>query len=94
MRDSEGNGLRVRVTPNGAKAFLFEQSLKNQTIRRTIGSVDTLTVVEARAEARRLAGLVDDGTDPRELEREQAEAKAATATERAAQEAAAAVERA
>jgi len=34
LRDSEGNGLRVRVTPSGAKAFVFEQSLNNRTIRR------------------------------------------------------------
>jgi len=38
--------------------------------------------------------LLDGGTDPRELEREQAEAKAAAAAEKAANEAAAAARRA
>ena len=90
LRDSEGNGLRVRVTPNGAKAFVFEQSLKNQTIRRTIGSVAAWSIEKARAEAAKLAVLLDAGTDPRELDREQAEAKAAAAAEKAAQAAAAA----
>jgi integrase len=94
LRDSEGNGLRVRVTAAGAKSYVFEQSLKNQTIRRTIGSVDALTVAEARAEARRLAAQLDAGLDPREVEREAAEAKAAAAAEKAAQLAAAEAERA
>lgn len=92
LRDCEGNGLRVRVTANGAKAFVFEQSLKNRTIRRTIGSVEAWSIGEARAEAAKLAVLLDAGTDPRELEREQAEAKAAAAAEKAAHAAAAAAQ--
>ncbi|WP_396179952.1 tyrosine-type recombinase/integrase [Flavobacterium sp.] len=94
LRDAEGNGLRVRVTPNGAKSFVFEQSLKNRTIRRTIGNVSAYSIEEARAEAKRLSVLLDAGTDPRELEREQAEAKAAATAEKAAQAAAAAIEQA
>ncbi len=92
LRDASGNGLRVRVTPNGAKAYVFEQSLRNKTIRRTIGSVDTWTIEKARAEAVKLAVLLDAGTDPRELAREQAEAKAAAAAEKAAQAVAAAAQ--
>jgi integrase len=90
LRDAEGNGLRIRVTANGAKSFVFEQSLKNRTIRRTIGSVTAYSISEARAEAKRLSVLLDTGTDPRELERERAEAKAAAAAQ-AAEQAAAAV---
>lgn len=94
LRDAKGNGLRVRVTANGAKSYVFEQSLKNRTIRRTIGSVEAWSIEKARAEAAKLAVLLDAGTDPRELEREQAEAKAAAAAEKAAQEVAAAAQRA
>lgn len=94
LRDAEGNGLRVRVTANGAKSFVFEQSLKNRTIRRTIGSVSAHSIEQARAEAKRLSALLDTGTDPRELEREQAEAKAAAAAEKAAKAAATAAENA
>jgi hypothetical protein len=94
LRDAEGNGLRVRVTANGAKAFVFEQSLKNTTIRRTIGSVTGWTIEEARAEAKRLSVMLDTGTDPRELEREQAAAKLAKAQSKAVQEAAATAARA
>jgi integrase len=89
LRDEQGNGLRVRVTPTGKKTFVFEQSLKNQTIRRTIGEVSAWSIADARAEAKRLSVMLDSGTDPRELEREQAEAKTAkqaAAAERAAAE--------
>jgi integrase len=81
LRDADGNGLRVRVTPKGAKSFVFEQSLKNNTIRRTIGDVRAWSIDEARAEAKRLSLLLDAGTDPRELERQQAEEKARMADE-------------
>lgn len=94
LRDAMGNGLRVRVTPNGAKSFVFEQSLKNRTIRRTIGSVTAHSIDEARTEAKRLSVLLDAGTDPRELEREQAESRAAADAEKAARAAAAATEEA
>jgi integrase len=81
LRDSEVPGLRVRVTNTGAKAFVFEAKLNRQTIRRTIGDVRTWTIEAARAESRKLAVMLDGGTDPRELEREQAEAKAARESE-------------
>jgi integrase len=90
LRDAAGNGLRVRVTPAGSKAFVFEQSLKNRTIRRTIGAVGAWSIDAARAEAKRLSVLLDSGTDPRELEREQAEAKAADDARKEAERAAAA----
>jgi len=71
LRDSRGNGLRVRVTPSGSKSFVWEQSFKNRTIRRTIGDVSAWTIDGARAEARRLSAILDTNTDPRELERQQ-----------------------
>lgn len=98
LRDAKGNGLRVRVTPTGKKTFAFEQSLKNQTIRRTIGDVSAWTIDDARTEAKKLSIMLDTGTDPREVERQQAAARAAEkaaadarATAQAAQEAAEAV---
>ena len=71
MRDSEVPALRVRVTAAGAKSFVFESKLNRQTIRRTIGDVRTWTIEQARAEARRLAVVLDGGQDPREIERQQ-----------------------
>lgn len=94
MKNGQGNGLRVRVTPTGKKTFVFEQSLKNQSIRRTIGEVSAWSIPDARAEAKRLSVMLDSGTDPRELEREQAEVKTAArvaAEARAAAQAAQAI---
>ncbi len=77
MRDSEAPGLRVRVTPAGAKSFVYEAKLNRQTIRRTIGDVKAWSIEQARTEARRLAVVLDNGQDPREIERQQKAAKAA-----------------
>lgn len=82
MRDTKAPGLRVRVTPptvknpNGLKAFVFEAKLARQTIRRTIGDVRAWTIDAARAEANRLRVTLDAGDDPREIERQNAAAKA------------------
>lgn len=88
LRDSEAPGLRVRVTNTGTKSFVFEAKLKRKTIRRTIGDVRAWTIEAARAEARRLAVLLDSGTDPRELDRQrEAERSARVAAAEAAAEA-------
>ena len=87
LRDMAGNGLKVRVSPAGAKTFVFEQRLKGKTIRRAIGAVSAWSIDAARAEARRLCVMLDAGTDPRELEREEAAARSAEAESKAAQEA-------
>ena len=80
MRDSEAPGLRVRVTAAGAKSFVYEAKLNRQTIRRTIGDVKLWRIEQARTEARRLAVVLDNGHDPREIERQQqAEREAAKA---------------
>ncbi len=71
LRDSEAPGLRVRVTAAGAKSYVYEAKLNRQTIRRTIGDVKLWSIEQARTEARRLAVLLDQGTDPRELEQQQ-----------------------
>ncbi|MBA3774004.1 MAG: integrase family protein [Ramlibacter sp.] len=84
LRDTDGNGLRVRVTANGAKAFVFEQKLDRQTIRKTIGDVTAWSIVDAQKEARRLARLLDGDQDPRQLERQvKADATAKAAGDKA-----------
>ena len=85
LRDTKAPGLRVRVTNTGAKAFVFEGKLNRQTIRRTIGDVRTWSIEQARTEARRLAVLLDNGQDPREIERQQQADKAAAQAAASAQ---------
>lgn len=77
LRDRKSPALRVRVTPAGAKSFIFEAKLDRQTIRRTIGDVRSWTIEAARTEANQLRVQVDGGLDPRELERLKREEKAA-----------------
>ena len=88
MRDLKAPGLRVRVTAAGARSFVFEAKLNRQTIRRTIGDVRAWSIEQARQEANRLRVTLDAGTDPREVERQQAADKAAQAVAVAAQAAA------
>ena len=57
--------LALRVTRAGAKSFIYETKLNGQTIRTTIGNPATWTLDNARAEARRLQTLIDQGVDPR-----------------------------
>ena len=82
--DTDAPRLAVRAT-TGAKSFVFESKLDGKTIRKTIGDVRAWNLDDARNEARRLQTMVDQGDDPREIEREKREAKAA---EKAAREAA------
>jgi len=84
LRDTKAPALRVRVTANGAKSFVFEAKLNRETVRRTIGDVRTWSIDTARAEANRLRVLVDSGKDPRELERQQEEERSARKAEAAA----------
>lgn len=81
LRDAKAPGLRVRVTAKGAKSFVFEAKLGRQTIRRTIGDVRAWRLDAARAEAFRLRVAVDGGHDPRELDRQREEAKAAASVQ-------------
>ncbi len=78
LRDTKAPGLRVRVTNTGFKSFVFEKKLDRKTIRRTIGDVKLWSIEQARTEARRLAVVLDNGQDPRELERQQQADKAAS----------------
>lgn len=63
--DTDAPRLAVRATA-GAKSFIFESKLHRQTIRQTIGDVRSWNLEDARAEARRLQTLVDQGVDPRQ----------------------------
>jgi integrase len=63
--DTEAPRLAVRVTA-GSKSFIFESKLSRRTIRLTIGDTRAWTVGKARAEARRLETLIDQGIDPRQ----------------------------
>ena len=75
--DAKQPGLGLRVTANGARAYVFEAWSQGRTVRVTIGSPRAWAIDAARKEAARLKVLVDSGINPAEQRREQDEAKAA-----------------
>lgn len=69
--DTVAPSLMVRATPTGRKTYAFEGRLNGQTIRIGIGTAADWTLDKARQRAGELKVLVDGGSDPRELERQQ-----------------------
>lgn len=69
--DTEAPALALRATPTGRKTYVFESRLHGDTIRTTIGTLADWPIEKARGEASRLKMLVDNGQDPREIERQQ-----------------------
>lgn len=86
--DDDPKHLSIRITPAGAKSFVFAGKLNGTPLRVTIGSADTWNLEDARAEARRLQTIVDAGRDPRQVKAE------ITAADEAARSAAAAAKQA
>lgn len=84
MWDSDAPGLGLRVTKAGTASYIFQCRIHDKAARVTIGSRDAWDIAAARKEARRLAVLVDNGTDPRQDREDKAEAHAAKQEAKAA----------
>lgn len=63
--DDDPRCLSVRITPAGARSFIYSGKLNGNPFRITIGSTEIWNLSDARDEARRLQTLTDQGTDPR-----------------------------
>ena len=85
--DGKTPGLGLRVTAAGSKAFIFETSLNNKTIRMTIGDPRNWAIGDAQAEASRLKVMTDQGIDPRQVIADAIAAKDAEAAAVVAQQA-------
>jgi integrase len=77
VRDDDKKGLRLRVTQAGGKHWQFETRIKGKLFTRALGEWPAVSIDDAKAEAHRLRGLTESGTDPRDIERQQAADKAA-----------------
>ena len=87
--DSDTPGLGVRATPGSKKgdkkddkkAFIVQSRFNGKAIRITIADAGSITLEDARHEAKRLLLMIEQGTDPREQKRqivaEQEEVRAA-----------------
>ena len=68
--DNEEPGFGLKVTPGGAKIFIFQYRMGGRgfpTRRYTIGRFGAFTPDEARRTARRLRSQVSEGKDPARL---------------------------
>jgi integrase len=72
--DTEAKGLGIKASPGGTKQFILESRLHGKTLRLTIGDTKTWPLdgtagnsLTARAEARRIHSLIDQGIDPRQV---------------------------
>ncbi|KVC94872.1 preprotein translocase [Burkholderia ubonensis] len=85
--DAKAPGLGLRVTPAGARSYIFESRLFGKTVRITIGDSRAWALGKARTEAARLKTVIDDGEDPREQAAEQRAAHEARKSEARRQDA-------
>lgn len=68
--DTETNGLRLRVSPNGIKTFSFLRRVKNGPMERiTLGRFPDIKTREAGIKAKELNGAIAGGANPAELRR-------------------------
>lgn len=73
--DAGERTLAVRCSSGGRKAFVFQSRLlSGESVRLTIGDTETWQPETARAEARRLQGLIDQARDPRAVRQQAAAA--------------------
>ena len=86
VRDADKKGLRLRVTAK-SKHWQFETRIKGKLFTRALGEWPTVSIDQAKTEAHRLRGLTEQGTDPRDIERQQQEAKDQAIAEQAAADA-------
>jgi len=63
--DTDTKGLALRVTPTGAKAWYFVYRVNGSPSQwDRLGTVDAMSLADARKVARKRRTLVDDGRNP------------------------------
>ena len=68
--DTDAPSLMLRATPTGRKTYAFEGRLNGDTLRISIGTAADWSLEAARKRSAELKQQVDNGQDPRELERQ------------------------
>jgi integrase len=63
-RYADGGGLYLQVGENGAKSWLFRFMLNKRSRQMGLGSLDVLSIPEARAKAQEARKLLAAGQDP------------------------------
>ncbi len=65
--DDDVKGLGLRITPGGAKAFVFNYRMDNVSRRMTLGRTSELSLADARSRAMAAKQAVRVGQDPLEM---------------------------
>lgn len=63
--DSAESGFGVRVSPGGAKAYIWQGRVKGELVKMTIGRCDKMAADYARNEAKKINIAATRGEDPR-----------------------------
>jgi integrase len=76
----EGGGFGIRVSPRGAKAWVWVYHFKGRPRRLTLGSYPAMCLADARAKLAEAQKLLSNGDDPgdREVQRRKADRVAET----------------
>ena len=74
----DGGGLYLQVSRTGTKSWIFRYTREARTRDMGLGSVNTISLAEARVEAQELRKLLHRGDDPLEIRQKAREAKRAT----------------
>lgn len=77
---ADGAGLYLKVAQSGSKSFAFRYTLKGRTTFIGLGSINTVTLSEARERAKEARGMLLMGIDPGKANRDAREAKIAVPT--------------
>lgn len=81
VREGQGEGFAIRVSPNGHKSWTFIYKQGGQKKRVSLGVYPGMSLQKARSKFRELRNLLDQGIDPIEHERELAAQKEAARQE-------------
>jgi hypothetical protein len=78
VRDTKVPGFGLSIRKSGRKSWSFQfRNQRGEQRKMGLGPVDRVTLAQARKEARRLLGQVDNGRDPLQEKRDRAAAAAA-----------------
>lgn len=77
---ADGGGLYLQVTPQGSKSFLFRYTHNGKPQTLGLGSINSLSLADARELAQRQRNLVQRGIDPK-IERDREKTRQDTAAE-------------
>jgi integrase len=69
----DGGGLALQVSPKGSKSWIFLYTLQGRSREMGLGSLDTVSLADARSKAKEYRNQLLDGNDPLDLKAKKTE---------------------